>query len=772
MKKILLTFTALTNAILCGSAYADPECASLSETSNAKCEALGYLMTTSECQNLNYVTCPFDNTKVYCYRSKTKVCEAGDVLFNDRRCYYDLDRVPTGIKPMGVVFDAENKLAVELEGGQGIAAVESVDQDLLHEVPASVPTTFKVPKPFYMSEPTYATVEAANRSFQMLEKVDKLTGQPVFQEVKNQKTKLATLPANIAFRENANVVEYQIGKPIEGVTTLIDYDSCECKFESSIYNLDKEFKKANLIEAPKFLAKELGKLKDDFPTCPANVCATALTGFTKEPTFQKAVLEPYVEVVGNSSVTKLRRFQDFHVNGIDVALTRSDCAQVQRCKEAAMDYRSTSSTTGGWSDSNALYNWADALQEGTVTFEETGNYSANTEGSTCGCTNNQFDFTPCPGENPANCQIYKGKRVKELNITTVPAGSVKAAERCLALNGSWEYPGLLASSGASITSYRKPDGSAVCVDSDSCHNIYVYTYMAHVTNPRPDGDGWPSTGYSNNAYTPPVNYNKWFLPSIGDLGILGNNIHKVNSGLAAAARVIAKHNVEFPSDKWSINVNLIGINTPQILRPSYVSGATEIQRFPLLAMTSVTALNNLKEDLLHIAAKTRAAKSFEDMEYLESASGLLPMKLVQEKDESNNNLFTAKVSWFSSIKNALKAWIGTNKQVNTASILASGATKASFFTNESLWSSTMGYAIDDYKGPGTTPAGTGLTGEPLYETVTKKGINNYDYTWFYRPLPRTGEVKYGVAQSWQKGDSKRPRNVRCVFYYGASSDWN
>ncbi len=783
MKNIFLTFTALAGTMVCGMAYAaTPDCETVDTTQ--KCSDMGYVLEKSNCgcdssgNNCSYPTlkCPFDDSKVYCYRSKTKVCDAGDVLFNDRRCYADLQTVPENIYPIGVVFDPDNKLAVELEGAKNVAAVQSVDQDLLHKYETSSP---RMPKPTYQISANSLFVEkpAATLTIHAGKKFD---GTPLTQSVTmNKSVKMASLPTLQAAFSTA---EYAVGKAISGATTLIDYDSCECSYnigDFAVADASIKYKKANLVESPRKFAKKILDLKalNDAKGpgfCPTNgVCKTSarvypFSGWTVTP--KHAVFEPYVD----GSTNKLRKFEDYSLNNINVRSLRSDCAQVQACKNTALNYRSTSSTMGGWKDSNALYDWAAASQSGTIDIVGTGNYTTGHDGAICGCNNGNNGMVAGPGSGCGDhCEKKKGRRTQEMNITIVPAGSAKAAERCLALNGG-DYTGLLAASGSTTTSWRKPDGSAMCDMNDSCHDIYVYTYMA-MTNSftGPDGEYWPNINYT--TYSAPVNYNKWFLPSIGDLAVLGENIQKVNFGLAEAARFIARYNYDpkHSNNKIDKKVNLIGINTPTIMKAE--SGSTN----PLLTLNPA----ELKLPLKAIGARTRAAKSIEDMEYLTEAAPLLPQKLLKETDNDTGSLLVT-TSLFTSMKTGLTDFVEKAKvRLNDSGSAIAGfrlnkptdfmATKTSFFTNESLWSSTMGYTVEDYTGPDADPTGMDTqTGEPYYTSVTKKGINNYDYTWFYRPLPRTGEPKFGVAQSWQTGDANRPRNVRCVYYYGASSDWD
>ena len=113
MNKIILTllmtilFTPAANAQNCVNA--------------SRCDELGYNKTTADCAGLDTLVCPFDSNKVFCVFSE-KSCEVGDALYSDKKCY---SIVPAEAIVIGVVFDAENRLAVALDekslewGGDG-----------------------------------------------------------------------------------------------------------------------------------------------------------------------------------------------------------------------------------------------------------------------------------------------------------------------------------------------------------------------------------------------------------------------------------------------------------------------------------------------------------------------------------------------------------------------------------------------------------------------------------------------------------------------------
>ena len=113
MNKIILTllmtilFTPAANAQNC--------------VNSSRCDELGYTKTTADCAGLDTLVCPFDENKMFCISlsqdessspSQEKGCEGGDVLYSDMKCY---SIVPPGGVVIGVVFDAENRLAVALD---------------------------------------------------------------------------------------------------------------------------------------------------------------------------------------------------------------------------------------------------------------------------------------------------------------------------------------------------------------------------------------------------------------------------------------------------------------------------------------------------------------------------------------------------------------------------------------------------------------------------------------------------------------------------------
>lgn len=80
------------------------------------CADLGYIRSASECATAA-LKCPFDQTKYYCLTSdelediKPSNCAIGDILYSDKTCNAN---VVASKKPIGVVFDSTNRLAIAL----------------------------------------------------------------------------------------------------------------------------------------------------------------------------------------------------------------------------------------------------------------------------------------------------------------------------------------------------------------------------------------------------------------------------------------------------------------------------------------------------------------------------------------------------------------------------------------------------------------------------------------------------------------------------------
>ena len=88
--------------------------AALNCTASPDCASLGYTMTAADCTDKVKVACPTDTSKVFCKKDviQSVTCAVGSILGGDQLCYKD--KLPEGVKPVGIVFDTTNKLAVAL----------------------------------------------------------------------------------------------------------------------------------------------------------------------------------------------------------------------------------------------------------------------------------------------------------------------------------------------------------------------------------------------------------------------------------------------------------------------------------------------------------------------------------------------------------------------------------------------------------------------------------------------------------------------------------
>lgn len=78
------------------------------------CDSLGYTKTASDCQDMSTLKCPFDTSKVFCVSADelpSSNCAIGDILYSDKTCNAN---VVASKKPIGVVFDSTNRLAIAL----------------------------------------------------------------------------------------------------------------------------------------------------------------------------------------------------------------------------------------------------------------------------------------------------------------------------------------------------------------------------------------------------------------------------------------------------------------------------------------------------------------------------------------------------------------------------------------------------------------------------------------------------------------------------------
>lgn len=79
------------------------------------CESLGYAQKATDCgSDAKSLKCPFDLSKVFCVgnlSSPDTACSLGSILYSDKSCFRGVD---TGKTAIGVVFDANRRLAVAL----------------------------------------------------------------------------------------------------------------------------------------------------------------------------------------------------------------------------------------------------------------------------------------------------------------------------------------------------------------------------------------------------------------------------------------------------------------------------------------------------------------------------------------------------------------------------------------------------------------------------------------------------------------------------------
>ena len=75
------------------------------------CATLGYTKTSGDCSD-EYLICPYDNNALFCEDWNVS-CTSGSILGANQNCY-DYPSIPRSVKPVGIVFDAVNRLAIAL----------------------------------------------------------------------------------------------------------------------------------------------------------------------------------------------------------------------------------------------------------------------------------------------------------------------------------------------------------------------------------------------------------------------------------------------------------------------------------------------------------------------------------------------------------------------------------------------------------------------------------------------------------------------------------
>ena len=105
--------SALILSGVLGTFFSTSAIAALNCTASPDCASLGYTMTATDCADGVKVACPTDPTKVFCKAGvQPATCVVGAILGGDQLCYKD--KLPDNVKPVGIVFDTTNKLAVAL----------------------------------------------------------------------------------------------------------------------------------------------------------------------------------------------------------------------------------------------------------------------------------------------------------------------------------------------------------------------------------------------------------------------------------------------------------------------------------------------------------------------------------------------------------------------------------------------------------------------------------------------------------------------------------
>ena len=105
--------SALILSGVLGTFFSTSAIAALNCTASPDCASLGYTMTAADCADGVKVACPTDPTKVFCKAGvQPATCVVGAILGGDQLCYKD--KLPDNVKPVGIVFDTTNKLAVAL----------------------------------------------------------------------------------------------------------------------------------------------------------------------------------------------------------------------------------------------------------------------------------------------------------------------------------------------------------------------------------------------------------------------------------------------------------------------------------------------------------------------------------------------------------------------------------------------------------------------------------------------------------------------------------
>ncbi|CDB39249.1 putative uncharacterized protein [Azospirillum sp. CAG:260] len=112
-KMLLINLLSILSLLTAG--ITTTTAAAVNCTQAPDCASLGYTMKAADCTDGIKVACPTDPNQVFCERGIPSVpCAVGSILGGNQLCY--ADKLPDNVKPVGIVFDPANRLAVALTG--------------------------------------------------------------------------------------------------------------------------------------------------------------------------------------------------------------------------------------------------------------------------------------------------------------------------------------------------------------------------------------------------------------------------------------------------------------------------------------------------------------------------------------------------------------------------------------------------------------------------------------------------------------------------------
>ena len=116
MKKLSIQIMALYSVFGFASGVMAEDCKPAPD-----CADLGFTQNAADCSGAA-LKCPWNLTKAACKAGEEEVqptvCYVGSILGSDHLCYSYVDELPDYVKPVGVVFDEANHLAVSLDQTQ------------------------------------------------------------------------------------------------------------------------------------------------------------------------------------------------------------------------------------------------------------------------------------------------------------------------------------------------------------------------------------------------------------------------------------------------------------------------------------------------------------------------------------------------------------------------------------------------------------------------------------------------------------------------------